>query len=235
MSRPWPKPERSWRMVQQWRDLLFMHWPVPVEGLRPLVPDALPIDEFDGSAWIGVIPFRMTGIRFRGLPPIPGTSAFLELNVRTYVTVGGKPGVWFFSLDAASALAVAAARTWFHLPYWWARMSLRDDGGTIRYESRRRRDDYAYRAAYRPTGAVFRARPGDLDHFLVERYCLYAVTPKGRILRGEIDHEPWPLQPAEAEVQTNTMAPLPLPDVEPVLRFARCIEARIWTPERPAG
>ena len=119
-SRPWPVPARPWIMRQKWHDLLFMHWPVASSDLRDKIPAALEIDIHEGSAWVGVVPFRMTGVHPRWMPPVPGTSAFAELNVRTYVTENGKPGVWFFSLDAASALAVAAARRWFHLPYFRA-------------------------------------------------------------------------------------------------------------------
>jgi uncharacterized protein YqjF (DUF2071 family) len=135
--RPWPLPSSPWVMRQKWHDLLFMHWRIPPQTLRPLVPAALELDHFEGSAWLGVVPFRMTGVRLRGTPAIPGLSAFPELNVRTYVSAGGKPGVWFFSLDAASAIAVAAARAWFHLPYFRARMSLEAHGDEIRYQSHR--------------------------------------------------------------------------------------------------
>jgi len=118
-------------MRQKWHDLLFMHWRIPPQTLRPLIPPALDLDIFEGSAWLGIVPFRMTGVRLRATPSIPGLSAFPELNVRTYIVAGGKPGVWFFSLDAASALAVATARAWFHLPYFRARMSLTARGDEI--------------------------------------------------------------------------------------------------------
>src|SRR5918998_2507341 len=108
--RPWPLPDGPWLMAQTWGDLLFAHWPVPVEALRPLVPRPLPVDTFDGTAWLGVTPFEVSGLRLRGTVPAPRLSRFAELNVRTYTSHGGKPGIWFFSLDAASAVAVAAAR-----------------------------------------------------------------------------------------------------------------------------
>ena len=139
--RPWPLPSRPWIMRQKWHDLLFMHWRIPPQTLRPLIRAALEIDHFEGSAWLGIVPFRMTGVRLRGTPGIPGLSAFPELNVRTYVSAGGKPGVWFFSLDAASTTAVAAARAWFHLPYFRARMSLEAHGDEIRYQSHRTHRD----------------------------------------------------------------------------------------------
>src|SRR5262245_10075958 len=120
--RPWPLPGRPWVMAMRWHDLLFAHWPVDPAVLRPLIPASLQIDTYDGQAWIGVVPFRMTGVRPRFVPPLPGLSAFAEINVRTYVTIEQKPGVWFFSLDAANRLAVWAARLSYHLPYCFARI-----------------------------------------------------------------------------------------------------------------
>src|SRR5690349_6710130 len=120
--RPWPVPSRPWIMAQNWHELLFAHWRVPVEAVRPLVPQGLEIDLFAGDAWLSVVPFRMSGVRLRGTPALPWLSSFPELNVRTYVCAEGRPGVWFFSLDAASRLAVGVARAWFHLPYFNARM-----------------------------------------------------------------------------------------------------------------
>ncbi len=238
--RPWPLPKGSWALAMTWEDLLFAHWPVRVDALRPLVPPALELDTFDGSAWLGVVPFRMTGVRLRGLPAILGVSAFPELNVRTYVTAEGKPGVWFFSLDAASRVAVRTARAWFHLPYFDARMKSRREGEWVEYSSRRTHRgapmaDFAGR--YGPVGGVFLSQKGSLEAFLTERYCLYAAKPAGssrkRIWRGEIHHAPWPLQPAEAEFESNTMtAPLGLrlPDTPPLLHFARRLDVLAWPP-----
>lgn len=222
-------------MTQTWHDLLFAHWAIPGGDLRRLVPQSIELDLYEGQGWIGVVPFRMTGIRRRGVFALPGLSAFLELNVRTYVTLGGRPGVYFFSLDAANNLAVAIARRWFHLPYFHARMSLDQAGGLCRYSSRRKAAPAEFRARYRPTGDVFLARPGTLEHWLTERYCLYAVDSQGRVYRGEIHHRPWPLQPAQAEIDVNTMtAPLglALPAAEPLLHFSRRLEVLIWSPER---
>lgn len=231
--RPWRAPASPWVMRQTWHDLLFMHWPVAERDLRPLIPGTLELETFDGEAWVGVVPFRMSGVRLRGLPPIPGLSAFPELNVRTYVRVAEKPGVWFFGLEAASAIAVSAARRWFHLPYFRARMSLEKAGDAILYSSRRTHrgaPEANFRATYRPTSEAFCAQPGTLDYFLTERYCLYAAADS-RIFRGEIDHSPWPLQPAEAEIETNTMAAshgIALPDAKPLLHFARFQDVKIW-------
>lgn len=234
--RPWPLPRAPWIVRQTWHDLLFAHWPLTPAVLRPLVPSALSLDLFDGRAWLGVVPFRMSAVTARGLPPLPGLSAFPELNVRTYVTAGGKPGVLFFSLDAGSRLAVEAARLAFRLPYYRARMSVLPHGEAVHYASRRvdrRAGTAEFMADYRPTGSPFRSRPGTLDHFLTERYCLYAPVSDRRFYRAEIHHAPWPLQPAEAEIVKNTMAAsggIETPDTPPLLHFARRLDVVVWSP-----
>lgn len=321
--RPWPLPPIPWIMAQTWTDVLFAHWPVAAGRLRPLVPEALLLEEFDGFAWVGIVPFQLTGLRLRGLPALPSASRFRELNVRTYVRLAPKsdagaaprsddastrkparPGVYFFSLDAASRLAVWGARTFFRLPYHYAHMSIRSEGEWVQFESRRadeteptsetrpRSADLsrqasagegksaggvdsdreaksgtetgseseaksgsparsgtetkgedetraqggsgaALRVRYRPTGEVFRAEPGTLDHFLIERYCLYTVLRAGRVLRVDIHHHPWPLQRAEAEFQENTIARasrIELPDRPPVLHYARRQNTVNWPP-----
>jgi uncharacterized protein len=156
--------------------------------------------------------------------------------VRTYVTGDGKPGVWFFSLDAASAIAVKVARAWFHLPYFHARMKCEEFGGSIHYESERihRRAPLATLGArYRPTKPVFHASQGTLEHFLTERYCLYAANRKGKIRRGEIHHPPWPLQIADAEFLRNSMteaAGIPLSTQAPLLHFSKRQDVVVWQP-----
>src|SRR5687767_13125564 len=189
--RPWPPPRRPWVGRQSWHDLLFAHWPVPVAEVRRLVPAGLNVDQHQGTTWVGVVPFRMTGVAPRGLPDLPGLSAFAELNLRLYVERDGKPGVWFLSLDAASAAAVWAARRFFHLPYHHARMSVTGDE-RITYHSQRRLSGVRFDAGYGPTGPAQPARPGTLGHFLTERYCLYAQAPGGGLRRLEIHHQPWP-------------------------------------------
>jgi uncharacterized protein len=235
--RPWPLPRRAWVMRQSWHDLLFAHWPVRPAALRERVPAELPLDLHDGTAWIGVVPFRMTGVAPRGLPA-PGTlSAFPELNVRTYVTLGGRPGVHFFSLDATSRLAVAAARVLFGLPYHAAEMACVRDGEDVSYRClrvARAHGGAEFLARYGPTGAASAPAPGTLEHFLTERYCLYTARG-GRVKRLEIHHPPWALQPAAAEIARNTMARaagLALPDTPPLLHFARRQDMLGWWPVR---
>jgi uncharacterized protein YqjF (DUF2071 family) len=225
-------PGRRWVQGQTWRDLLFAHWPVPAALLRGLVPPALPIDTWDGEAWIAVVPFEVTGLRLRGTSPVPRLSRVAGAEVRAYTTVDGKPGVYFFSLDAASVLAVAGARATYRLPYFWARMAIDRAGGEARYRSARVGSTASLRVRYRPTGAVFQARPGTLEHFLIERYCLYTVHG-GRIRRADIHHPPWDLQTARAEFAENTMtaaAGVPLPAGEPFLHYARRQDVVAWAP-----
>ncbi len=227
--RPWPMSSGPWIMQQTWNDLLFAHWPVAPESLRALIPAVLPLDTFNGQCWVAVTPFHMTGVRGRWLPPIAGTSSFPELNVRTYVNHGGKPGVFFFSLDAASHLAVLGARAAYHLPYFYARMNVRPEKDCVHYDSFRNRNA-EFRGMYRPVGPVQLRQPGTLEHWLTERYCLYTVF-RGSLFRAEIHHEPWPLQDAEAEISANTMATaagIQLPEVPPLLHFSKKLEVLIW-------
>src|SRR3984957_13139256 len=220
--RPWPLPSGPWIMKQIWHDLLFAHWPVSVAAILPLVPEQLTLDTFDGECWVGVVPFRMSGIRARGLPPIPGLSRFPELNVRTYVTYAGKPGVYFFSLDAASLPAVWAARIFYHLPYFQAAMICTQIDGNILYHSRRLRGAAVLRASYRATSDVRLSEKSSIKHWFTERYCLYTVHD-AQVFRGEIHHPPWPLQDAQANFEMNTVAAaakIPLPASPPLLHFA---------------
>jgi hypothetical protein len=217
-------------MKQIWHDLLFAHWPLPQAVIRPLVPSQLTLDTFDGQCWVGVAPFHMSGIRVRGFPALPGLSRFPELNVRTYVSYGGKPGVYFFSLDAANLAAVWAARKFYHLPYFHADMRVEERDGNIRYSSRRYRGQAEFRGSYHPTGDVRLSTTGSFEHWATERYCLY-TTRHDTVFRGEIHHRPWPLQSAAAEFESNTVAAaagIQLPGVKPLLHFAGKLEVLIW-------
>lgn len=232
--RPWALPEGGWIWRQQWADLLFAHWPLPARQVRGLVPSALEIDEYEGQTYLALVPFRMSGVMRRPFPDVPGISAFIEMNVRLYVRHQGKPGVWFLSLDANNRPAVLAARRLFNLPYFYADMALSYDGNRIRYRSRRRRDGYTFVGSYGPDGPVRLAEPGSLEHFLTERYCLYAQQRDGSIHRTEVHHAPWPLQSARAEFEQQSMlghygfGPLGAP---PLLHFARFIDVVVWDPE----
>jgi len=187
-------------MFQQWRDLLFLHWEFPVAAIQRTLPEGLLVDTFGGKAYLGVVPFFMQNIRPRFLPAVPGISNFMEMNLRTYVhDRAGVPGVWFYSLDANQRLAVALARRFFHLPYEHATMhSRRTAAGAIRYQSRRQNAESPGCEClfeYAPGEALPAAPPDSLEFFLVERYRLYAATP-GRLWRGAVFHQPYPLRHA---------------------------------------
>jgi uncharacterized protein YqjF (DUF2071 family) len=230
--RPWPIPDRPWFMGQTWCDLLFAHWRVPREELERVVPPQLPIDSFDGSAWLGVTPFLVSGLRIRGTLPVPVLSRFPELNVRTYVSVEGKPGIYFLSLDAASRAAVATARRVYRLPYHHAEMTQERAPAAVRFSSTRVSRDgppAAFRGSYRPAGSA-PVVGGSLEYYLAERYCLYTLDERQRVLRGDIHHPPWPLQPAEAEFEVNTMTcPFEIRlEGEPILHFSRRQDVVLW-------
>lgn len=221
-------------MRMTWSELLFAHWPVDPCLVQSLLPAGVTLDTRDGKAWVGVVPFLMSRVAPRVCPPIYGLSRFLELNVRTYVTVGGKPGVWFFSLDAASRVAVRVARASFHLPYMDAAMSIeRTDDGVVHYQSQRtHRGEPAamFDASYSAAGLFGRAEPGSLEYWLTARYCLYSANRGGQIFRGEIDHRPWSLAPAKYLQHANTMGDsLEFRfDDEPHLLIAKPLEVRAW-------
>jgi len=229
---------RGWPLMHQhWGKLLFMHWRIDAELLRPLIPPQLSIDAFDGAAWIGEIPFTMWGTRASFLPPIPRTSAFHELNVRTYVHLDGVPGVWFFSLDAANSLAVWGARQFYYLPYFNAQMSLQQAGETITYDSTRNDQRGApaeLHAAWMIGDELHQSQPDSLEFFLSERYCLYS-SHRRKVYRSRIFHEPWPLRTARLESRDSTMIEslgLPQPAGEPLLHYAESIAVDIWPLKR---
>jgi uncharacterized protein len=232
--RPWPVPHRPWVMTQSWHDVLFAHWPVDIDALRATVPPALPVDVYDGHGWLGIVPFRMTNVAPRGVPAMSWFSVFPELNVRTYVTVGDRPGVYFLSLDAASVLAVTAARMLFGLPYHVAAMTVNHREGGVEYRSRRHTSadgKATFAAWYRPVGAARHPRPDSLEYFLTERYCLYTVDRSSRVRRVDIHHPPWLLQSAEADISENTMAEavdLVVPPAAPLLHFCTRQDTVTW-------
>lgn len=233
--RPWPLPKDPWVARQTWRELMFVHWPVARDVLRQRVPAFLEIDTFDGEAWLGITPFRVTDSTARGVPAMPWISTYNELNVRTYVIYEGIPGVYFFSLDADSTLAVAGATTLYHLPYYLAQMQMDEDRNYINFTSRRTNaSDVEFQASYGPVGPSFEPRPQTLEHWLTERYCLYTVDSKNRAYRVEIHHLPWQIRTAEAAITANTMADaagLRLPSIAPVLHLSKRQDTLIWLPQ----
>ncbi|MGB0768603.1 MAG: YqjF family protein [Phycisphaeraceae bacterium] len=249
-----PLPDRPWAMSMRWTDLLFMHWPIEPGVMREAVPGDFDLDLYDGMAWVGVVPFRMQSTRPRCCPPIPqklmpvSPSSFPELNVRTYVTVntedGPLPGVFFFSLDAASKVSVRLARLGFGLPYFDAQMRVEresDASGWTHFQSVRTHygaPPARFAASYRPLedrGPVD-AQAGSLERFLTERYRLFTLGRKGRGVRvGEIAHRPWPLQVATCEVTVCEMTSglgFDLPDRAPLLHYADELDVVAWLPKR---
>jgi uncharacterized protein YqjF (DUF2071 family) len=232
--RPWKMPDRPWVMTQTWHDLLFAHWRVDQAQLRSRVPSAFQLDVFDGSGWVGVVPFHMTNVAPRAVPALPWVSEFPELNVRTYVRVGTRPGVYFFSLDAGSTLAVHAARALLNLPYHAASMAVSQTPNGVEYMSSRISQPAAeFSGRYRPVGPAFVAADGSLEHFLTERYCLYHLDHSGAPYRLDIHHPPWLLQRAEAQIVRNTMAGangVVLPEEQPLLHFVKRQDMVAWLP-----
>ena len=231
-------PVRIERPAQhhRWRRLTFLHWPVPATAIAPTLPTGLTVDTFDDTAWIGLVLFHLD-IRVPGIPYVPWAGRFVETNVRTYVRVGDRPGVYFFSLDAGSALAVRAARLLFNLPYYLASMDVKAGTAGVSYESTRSTSGRPaeFSASYRPVGPPGPASERSLEYFLTERYCLYTTDRRGRVWRCDIHHAQWPLQPAAAEVEVNTMLRqigLMLPDTPPLLHFARRLDVVAWRPSR---
>jgi uncharacterized protein len=232
------RPDGSPVMLQSWDKMLFMHWKVPVEVLRPLIPEPIEIDTFEGEAWIALAPFTLWNVRPVYLPPIPFVSSFHETNVRTYVHIDGVPGVWFFSLDANSAITVWGARLFYHLPYFYSQIELTDNKGTIDYRLKRTAET---RARFHAKWTIhdeelFNAVPGSLEFFLVERYCLY-TEHHGEIYRCRIHHQPWPLRHATLhEFRSNlfTTDGLPEPIGDPLLHAAGPVDVEVWLLENVA-
>lgn len=215
-------------MGQTWRHLLFAHWPIDAQLLRAHVPVALPIDEFDGSAWLGITPFVVESLRMRGTLPLPLLSSFPELNIRTYATIDGKPGVVFLRLDTSSRAAIGAARMAYRLPYAHASLSVRveEDGAAM---ARSSRDGGTIALDYAPTGPTFEAEPGTLEHFLTERYRLYTTDEHGHPRWADIHHRPWPLREGQAEVTEKGYLPHGLVlEGEPLVHVTERQDVVIW-------
>jgi uncharacterized protein len=223
----------------EWRKLLFMHWAVPPEHLRRLIPPRLSIDTFEGRAYVALVPFTMSGIRWSYTPEVPWLSAFHEFNVRTYVHVDGRdPGVWFFSLDAARFVAVHTARRLFYLPYFHARMRVNELPDRIEYSTARFPDSTGrafFRGSYGFGRGLQTSQPGSIEHFLTERYCLYACSPRGTLLRSRVWHEPWPLkQGLVFDFESDLLEAAGIPSVsgDPLLHYADFLSVWSGLPQR---
>jgi uncharacterized protein YqjF (DUF2071 family) len=234
--RPFPLPDEPWVIRQSWSKLLFAHWPVKPEQLRPLIPESLEIDTYENQAFVAVVPFAMRRVYPRLAFEVPWLSNFLELNIRTYVKKDGIAGVYFFSLDCSNPVAVWVARNNYHLPYYNARMDQAEENGWIAYESRRQNSASLFRAIYRPTGELLQLSPSSLDAFLTERYCLYTTDELGHAHRAVIHHMIWPLRAAEAEIATDTLSEeqlgFRLPQTKPLLHYCDNIDTVNWSLKR---
>jgi len=227
--RPWALPDGNWTWRQTWKDLLFIHWEIDEAEIRNAIPKDLEIDLYDRKAWIGIIPFDMTGVTLRNLPAPSLLSDFPEINVRTYVKHDGKPGVWFFSLDVPNPIAVLAARKFFHLPYYRARIDISIADKEIHYSHRR--GDKVFEASYYPTGK----KDFDSSSFEIwstERYCLYSDNKKGDVFRVEVHHRKWPIESADIEIRKNTLLEdFNIGPQHPSVLFSKSIDVAVYSPK----
>ena len=228
--RPWPLPDAKWIWRQQWDNLLFLHWPIEVSEIRGLIPEQLEIDTFDGMAWLAVVPFDMKGVTKRGWPAPKLFCDFPEINVRTYVKIGGKPGVWFFSLDITSALGVWVARTFFNLPYYKAKIDVVVSDKEISYYHER--SGKRFDATYSPgEPAIF--EPDSFETWSTERYSLYSQSKSGTLFRGEVQHPKWPLQHAELTMRGNTLLDeFKVGERHPSVLFSKSLDVVVYPLER---
>lgn len=238
------EPDSPVLMHQNWHHLLFMHWEVPPAELQALLPHGLELDTFDGKAYVGLVPFTISGVRPSFVPPIPLISSFHEVNVRTYVHRGGKdPGVWFFSLDAASALAVTAARTMYKLPYFDASITFEvsdEPLQTVEFHSRRTDPRGAMpangRVVYKPAdGVVTHAPMNTLEFFLLERYILYAADDHHNLYKARVHHQPYPIQRAEVLELEETLvwaAGIRRGEEAPIRHYAKEVNVKVYALDR---
>jgi hypothetical protein len=230
---PIPTPEGHWIQGQRWEDLLFCSWPLSVDAIRSLVPEALEIDTFDGTAWVSVVPMWMEDAHFYRLPPLPFISTFPEVNLRTYVTADGIPGVWFLSLDTESRINVAIARYGFQLPYFFARCAMQRGGDVFRFHSVRPGGEAELDVEYRAEGDRFEPREGTLEHFLTERYSMYCTMRSGKLFRGDIQHTPWELRRATMDLRVNDLPGamgVKLGGEDPVVFYSPATDVVLWKP-----
>ena len=228
--RPWAPPSRPWVLSQYWNRLLFLHWEISADALRPLIPVQLEIDEFDRSAWIGIVPFSMSEVGPRGCPKPSWISDFPEINVRTYVVHNGKPGVWFFSLDVPHRLPVWFARKFFHLPYFRAEMQVEDKGEETHYRSKV--GGRVFEATYRGLEQL-NCSATSFEYWATERYCMYAQSASGQLFRGEVQHPAWPLQRGSIEIRSNSMLEqFPIGNRHPSVLYSKELPVVAWWPQR---
>lgn len=236
--RPWPLPPGEWKWRQSWLDLAFVHYRVDSEQLRERLPEGLHLQEFDGTAWVALVPFRMSGVMRRPFPEIPFLSSFPELNLRTYVEAGGKPGVWFLSLDADSWLMVFGGRRFYGAPYFSSRISQWESRGWFEVSCVRRNGTARFRARYRPVSEPFYPKRGSFEHWAAERYCLYSCLEPGGLARTEVHHLPWPIQRAEVEVFESSIlsaAGIDPAEMDPRCHFSAGVDVVTYRPEALAA
>ncbi len=232
--RPWPLPSKNWIMRQRWRNLLFSHWPIPLETLRRHIPSELEIDTYQGRAYLGVIVFMIEGIHLRGLSSLSLTPVFSEVNLRTYVHYQGKPGVFFLSLDVGDWASYTIAKRWYRLPYKKALISFQKEGQSFACQSVRKGTidpPISFGVKYAPASEVYVPKEGTLDHWLTERYCLFSTNNGSNIYCGEIHHRPWPLQKAKADISKNTLfTPFRMEGSEgkPICHFSKGLDTLFW-------
>jgi hypothetical protein len=225
--RPWPLPRSPWAQAQTRRDILLAHWRVPIDVLARLLPVEVAADTFDGEAWLNVSAYRVTGLRVRGLPPLPGLSTFPQLEVSTPVTVDGYPGLWLFQIETAKQIVVEASKRTHRFPAYRARISTGRDAVGFHFDATR--DGLELDAVYAGRGSEFSPGPGTVEHFLTERYALYTADG-GRLYRAQVHHAPWLLQGAAGEVRSATLAPLPI-EGEPYLLYSTAQDILLWALE----
>lgn len=236
--RPWPIITENWIMRQSWSNVLFTHWPISAELLRPHIPRSLKIDTFDGTAWLGVVVFGMEGIYLRGLSALSVTPKFAEVNVRTYVQWKGKPGVYFLSLDVGDLASLMIARRWYRLPYKAARISSHNESQTFSCQSQRKgqaKFPIGFQAEYIPLSEVYFSKKEMFDHWLTERYCFFSADKRGNIYCGEIHHQPWPLQKVEIEICRNSLFTpfqFDLSEEKVIAHFSKGLDSLFWNIKR---
>lgn len=234
--RPYQLPDSPWVSTQKWEDVLFLHWPVSPKELRPHIPPCLHLDLYDDAAWLGIVFFQVKGMRPRALPSVPCISSYLQLNVRTYTTYMGKPGIYFISLDVNSRLASILARAVYSLPFRAANMKIDKQGNEINMVSVM---DHSYRkegfsCGFTPVSPAFYAKVDSFDYWLLERYCLWSLK-RGNLFRTDIHHTKWSLQKAEVIIRSNSMASfLPRKSFldDPIVHYSALKHALFWLPVR---